>query len=314
MYFVMKTTGFPKSLREFQAVFATDGACAKYLEEIRWGKEGFVCPKCGIPGTPYRFANRPEIVRCRSCKADTSLTAQTLMHKSHTGLSTWFWAAYLVTTQTPGQSALQFQRQLAIGRYETAFQMLHKLRAGMVRVGRGPIGGEHQVEIATMMIGGPSRHENAPEKVMVAIAVEVCERKPGEQPSNGNQKHSKGMPLKRPVYGGRIRLEIISDESEIQDFIDRNVVKGAEVHLGVGENPEPLRLGHLILSNLQTWLLGTHHGVSQDHLQAYLNEFVFRFNRRFYPMDAFAALLSLAVKVMPPTYEDLYHGGWKHPV
>ena len=70
---------------------------------------------------------------------------------------------------------------------------------------------------------------------------------------------------------------------------------------------------HIAFSNLKTWLLGTHHGVSQQHLQAYLNEFVFRFNRRFYPMTAFNSALGLAAHASAPTYETLYSGEWIHP-
>ena len=129
----MDPRGFPTSLPDFQAVFPDDAACAKYLEAMRW-PGGFTCAKCGMQGEPYRFPSRSSVVlRCRICKGSTSLTAGTVMQSTHTPLSVWFWGAYLVTTQTPGQSAVQFQRQLALSRYETAFQILHKLRAGMVR-------------------------------------------------------------------------------------------------------------------------------------------------------------------------------------
>jgi hypothetical protein len=74
-----------------------------------------------------------------------------------------------------------------------------------------------------------------------------------------------------------------------------------------------LPLIHLVFSNLKTWINGTHHGVSQQHLQAYLNEFVFRFNRRFYPMNSFNSILRLASRSLPPTYEQLYSGAWLHP-
>ena len=127
----MDPRGFPTTLPEFQRVFPDDRACATYLERLRW-PEQFACPKCGVVGEPYRFGARPHVLRCRSCKADVSLLAGTVMQSSHTPLSTWFWGAYLVTTQTPGQSALQFQRQLGLTRYETAYMILQKLRSGMV--------------------------------------------------------------------------------------------------------------------------------------------------------------------------------------
>ena len=118
---------FPRSLPEFQRLFPDEAACAAYLEHARWS-DGFMCRCCGVADAPYRFANRPGVLRCRHCNRDTSLTAGTVMERTHTPLSIWFWAAYLVTSQTPGMSAIQFQRQLGLSRYETAFQILHKLR------------------------------------------------------------------------------------------------------------------------------------------------------------------------------------------
>lgn len=84
---------------------------------------------------------------------------------------------------------------------------------------------------------------------------------------------------------------------------------------GDGEKTDThLPMIHIAFSNLKTWLLGTHHGVSQQHLQAYLNEFVFRFNRRFYPMSAFNSILGIAAHASAPTYETLYSGAWTHPI
>jgi hypothetical protein len=123
---------FPQSLPEFQQLFPDEAACAAYLEKARWG-DGFVCPHCHAAGEPFRIATRPGVLRCRKCRRDTGLTVGTVMERSHMPLSTWFWAAYLVASQTPGISAVQFQRQLGLSRYETAFGILHKLRAGMVR-------------------------------------------------------------------------------------------------------------------------------------------------------------------------------------
>ena len=114
-------------------------ACARHLERIRW-PEGFKCPSCGHVGEPWRLQARPRVLECRQCGKQVSLTAGTIMHRTQQPLPIWFWAAYLVTTQTPGMSALQFQKQLGIKRYETAFLMLHKLRAAMVRPGRDRIG------------------------------------------------------------------------------------------------------------------------------------------------------------------------------
>ena len=137
---------FPGSLPEFQQLFPDDLACAAYLEAIRW-PEGFVCQWCGEAGEPYRFKARPHVLVCRKCKKDNRIMAGTVMQDSHTLLSVWFWAAYLVSTHTPGMSAVQFQRQPGLKRYETAFQILHKLRAGMVRPDRDRIGGAPDMHV-----------------------------------------------------------------------------------------------------------------------------------------------------------------------
>src|SRR5271169_5393772 len=162
---------FPCSLPEFQKLFPDDTACAAYLEAIRCPSE-FVCVWCGEPSEPYRMKNRPHVLVCRKCKKDNRLMAGTVMQDSKTPLSIWFWAAYLVSTHTPGISAVQFQRQLGINRYETAFQILHKLRAGMVRPGRDRIGGNPRdhVEIDESWVGGRTRGEAAVSMIKASLS------------------------------------------------------------------------------------------------------------------------------------------------
>lgn len=326
----MDPRGFPTTLPEFQRVFADDEACARYLEHLRW-PNGFTCSKCGNIGEPYRFAKRTSVVlRCRACHTNVSLTATAVMKSSHTPLSVWFWGAYLVTTQTPGQSALQFQRQLGLSRYETAFQILHKLRAGLVRPERDAIGDPYPVEVDETLVGGRTKGEGhgVHHKATVVGAVEVRTRPPSVE----GKKH------KRMVYAGRLRLRLVPGRGakELTEFVQENVANGAVVRTDgwkgyddltkLGYSHEPLVLDgdpertdahlpliHIAFSNLKTWLLGTHHGVSHHHLQAYLNEFVFRFNRRFYPMTAFNSALGLAAHASAPTYETLYSGEWIHP-
>ena len=260
------------------------------------------------------------------------------MQGTRTSLSTWFWGAYLVTTQTPGQSALQFQRQLGLTRYETAFQILHKLRSGMVRPDHDAIGGAHPVEVDETFVGGRTRGEGrgVHHKAVVVGAVEVRTRKDAdERKVKWKNSHENGIPVKQLVYAGRLRIRLVPGRGadHLTGFVNENVLKGSHVRTdgcasyqlpeykhsplvmrGDPANAEAhLPLIHLIFSNLKTWILGTHHGVSQSHLQAYLNEYVFRFNRRFYPMTAFNSVLGLAAHAVPPTYEALYSGDWAHP-
>ena len=315
---------FPRSLPQFQRLFPDEAACTAYLEHARWS-DGFVCRHCGVTDEPYRFANRPGVLRCRHCGRDTSLTAGTVMERTHTPLSVWFWAAYLVTSQTPGMSAIQFQRQLGLSRYETAFQILHKLRVGMVRPDQDRIGGnpgEH-VEADETWVGGRTRGEGrgVHHKSLVAAAVEVRQLKPVTKPN----------PRRSGRYAGRVRLALVPDRSAnaLCGFVKRVVAPGARIitddwsgyagltkygydHVSVAERgdrqvaEEFMPIIHLVFSNLKTWLRGIHHGVSPQHLQAYLNEFTFRFNRRFYPFNAFRSLLGIAGDATALTYAELY--------
>ncbi len=323
---------FPGSLPEFQKLFPDDTACAAYLEAIRW-RDGFRCVWCNESGEPYRFVNRPHVLRCRKCKRDNRLTAGTVMQDTRTPLSTWFWGAYLVATGTAGISAVQFQRQLGLTVYETAFQILHKLRAGMVRPDRDPIGqnpNEH-VELDEAWVGGKTRGlgRGVTEQTLVVAAVEVRRSKP---------KGTGTLVRRHGRYAGRIRLEVIRDRSAatLIPFVQGAVELGAQIvtdgwggynglailgyrHVPVTMSGNPalvedyLPIVHLMFGNLKSWLRGCHHGVSPQHLQAYLNEFAFRFNRRFYPFNSFRSLLGISGRAAGPTYEELYSGMWEHP-
>ena len=256
-----------------------------------------------------------------------------------------------MTTQTPGQSAIQFQRQLGIVTYETAFTMLHKLRAGMVRPDRDTIGTPHSVEVDECCIGGRTRGEGRGihHQTTVVGAVEVRTRKDAEERSaKWRDAHEGGIPVKKLTYAGRLRLRVVSsaeqtdnplsgrDADTLTTFVKDNVSAGSLVRTdgwqgygllgGMGYRHNALTLGgdpekaekhlpmiHLVFSNLKTWINGTHHGrIEPHHLQAYLNEFVFRFNRRFYPMNSFNSVLGISARTVPPTYAQLYSGEWVH--
>ncbi len=327
----MTDLSFPKSLPDFQRLFPDDAACAKYLEAIRF-REGFQCGHCQSRGEPGRISTRPHVLRCRACKKETRLMAGSVMQDSHTPMSVWFWGAYLLTSMTPGMSAVQFQRQLGLTRYETAFQILHKLRAGMVRPARDKIGGKLPCEVDETYVGGKTRGEGkgVHHGIIVAGAVEIYTRKPSD-------KVGKAAPRRGGRYAGRLRLAVVPNRSgkSLGRFVDDSVEEGTMVvtddwqgysgltergyeHLPVAERGDPkvaeeyLPLIHLVFSNLKSWIIGVHHGVEPQHLQAYLNEFTFRFNRRFYPFNSFRSLLGIASDAESPTYEKLYSGA-PHP-
>ena len=325
----------PRSLPDFQRAFPDETACLAYLFAIRF-PGGFVCPACGDTREPHRGKNRPQILQCRGDRHDTSLTANTVMHRTKQPISIWFWAAWLATSHTPGMSAVQFQKLLGISRYETAFQMLHKLRAAMVRPERDAIGDQWPVEVDEKFVGGATqgKGKGVTDKVLVAGAVEVRTRPGQEQPIRARHRGGHG----RGIVAGRLRLQCIPSRKKeaLEPFVQENVTQGALVrtdgwigyddldYLGYRHDRVAVRgdhektdnhlpMIHIVFGNLDTWLLGTHHGVSPKHLQAYLNEFTFRFNRRFWPMAAFDSVLGIATRVAAPTYAGLYGGSWAHP-
>jgi len=204
----------------------------------------------------------------------------------------------------------------------------------MVRPERDTIGGEYPVEVDECLIGGRTRGEGRGVHHMTNVigAVEVRLREQKETRS--------GKPFKKMVYAGRLRLRGIANRgtAAITGFVRDSVAPGSTVKTDAWQGYDPLQslgfhhdrlvLGgdpdkaeahlpmiHLIISNLKTWIMGTHHGaIAQHHLQGYLNEFVFRFNRRFYPHTAFNSVLGIAARSVSPTYAQTYSGEWKHPV
>jgi len=304
----MARPAFPKSLLQFQSEFATEEACQQYLAVCRW-PDGFVCPRCG-----HRHAYKMEKQRlrqCAACRHQVSLTSGTVLHNTRTPLMVWFWAAYLMTTDKRGVSAALLQRQLGLSRYETAWMMLHKLRRAMVNAAREPLHGE--VEVDDTWIGGPqaglrgSRQLKGRRAALVLVAAE-----------------------KRGKVSGRVRMAVIPDfrKATITRFLTQNVATGSTIYtdglksfagleeVGFKHIPRTqprstelrkgaksvVPLADRAIGNLKQWLIGTYHGVSRAQLQVYLDEFVFRHNRRKTPMAAFQTLLGLGTQHPPTPY------------
>lgn len=241
------------------------------------------------------------------------------MHRSKVSLQDWFTAAYHVATFTPGLSALQLQRQLGLRSHDTAWYLLHRLRSGMVNEARTPLKG--LVEVDETFIGGPAKGKRgrgvvaAKGKSLVAAAVEVLVYS--------------DVDAKRCERAGRLRLAVLRDASEksLGRFFARHIAPRSRIrtdgwkgysetalndyvhHVRIVGSPERAHKRfphvHRVFSNLQTWLNGTHHGVEPKYLPSYLDEFVFRFNRRQTPMAAFQTLLGISLQKSPLPLENL---------
>jgi len=273
---------YPGTFQEFDKWFSSENACLDYIAKLRWPK-GFICPSCGINTDKPSLMERG-LFLCRECKRQTSITAGTLFHGSHKPLRTWFLAMWFVTSQKHGASALGLQRVLGLGSYNTAWNWLHKLRRAMVRHGRDQLSGAIEVdETYVGGIGTKVRGRGAKRKTIVAIAAEVRGRGPG-----------------------RIRMAKVPDLSapSLRGFVRDNVQKGAELRtdawsgyngievmgykhivINISDSGDPAHVVmprvHRVASLLDRWWLGIHQGaIRPSHLDYYLDEFTFRFNRR----------------------------------
>lgn len=307
-------TDYPTTWVQFLDWFHSEQACRDYLEKLRWA-EGLVCPKCGVISRVERMS-RGRLI-CPACRHQATATAGTIFDKTRTELRVWFAAIWYITSQKHGVSALGLQRVLGLGSYETAWAMLHRLRRAMVRPDRELLHGEVEVDETYLAltdrqtpISAAGRKSNTT-KVLVVIAVEML--------------HPKGF--------GRIRIRQIDrgDYAHLMPFIKESVRPGAmihsdgspaykklesigyklrqTVHLG-SETPahESMSGVHRVASLLQRWIMGTHHGAVQPgQLDYYLDEYVFRFNRRTSRSRGllFYRLLQQAVMTPPVTYTKI---------
>jgi transposase-like protein len=305
-----KPGDYPRTLGEFSRRFHDDDACLRYLVETRW-PAGFRCPKCA--GSDGGLLSTRRVWVCRSCRHHTSATAGTVLHRTRLPLTTWFAAAYLVASLKPGVSALQLQAQLGISRYETAWLLLHKVRRAMVDPDRSRLAGT--VEVDETWVGGKQaglkggRQRKHRKALLVAVAVERREKSLGRlrlEVVPDDSAATLGAFIARTIEpGSTVVSDAWSGYSGLaaQDYTHRSLSQAAMKRAGLEGDAVPGV--HRVVSNLKTWLLGTHHGVGADHLDHYLNEFVFRFNRRYHPMAGFARLLALGTSQSPTTAGEI---------
>jgi len=302
---------YPRTYREFVKMFPDEAACTRYVEQVRW-PYGFICPSCGARAEPWRTSRGPLV--CPACREHVRVGASTILDKTRTPLTTWLEAAWHVTTTKNGMSAKTLECTLGTS-YRVAWTMLHRFRVAMVRAERTPLCGD--VEVDETLVGGAGhggKRGRGVTKNVVVIALEV--------------KHPKGF--------GRLRMRHVPDASaaSLVPFVRHVVAPGSVVltdgwdgynslaHHGytrkkivLSDSGGPAHVAmpgvHRVASLLKRWFLGTHQGsVCPEHLQSYLEEFTFRFNRRtsWSRGLVFRRLLEQAVVTGPVTEADVTHG------
>lgn len=288
-----KVKGLP--LGAFLKRFSTERACQEYLAAQRW-KEGYVCPKCG---NRYGYLLRNGRYQCAQCRHQVSVTAGTVLHKTHLPLTKWFLAFYLVCLDKRGISAVQLSRELGMT-YKSAWYLLKRIRAAM-----GQRDEQHQlegvIEFDDAYFGGPvrgKRRGRGTEKTKVFVALSLD--------SHGHPLHLK-MRVTPNIKQASVRKfaqSAFADGSVIRSDGYRSYIPALKEFSHEHKNYDPdsglLHWLHIIISNAKSFISGTYHGLPKDYLQSYLDEFCFRFSRRSFGsalLDRLVLAIAVSVKL-----------------
>lgn len=296
---------YPRTIIEFEQRFSSEEACRAYLIQLRWPEE-FICPRC--KHKKFWLTDRG-LYHCVSCGSQTSVTAGTIFHDSRKPLWLWFRAIWYVTNQKNGVSALGLQRALGLGSYRTAWTWMHKLRCAMVRPGRDRLSG--MVEVDETYLGGEEpgkRGRGAANKVLVVVAAQEDGARIGRIRLR-RIRDASGKSLEKAVQeavepGSMVRTDGWNGYNKLNGLGYTHEIVRKKVD--VGENLLPMC--NRVASLLKRWLLGTHQGaVNAKHIDYYLDEFTFRFNRRtsLSRGKLFFRLMQQAVAVDPVTGKDI---------
>jgi transposase-like protein len=293
----------PRTLVEFQEMFPDEQACWAHLRAVRW-PEGFECPACRHRESSWLARRRLE--QCRSCRRQTSVTAGTVLHGTRVALRIWFLAFFFLGRHKKGISALQFQRDTGLGSYQTAWTLLHKVRAALGEASERQLSGNIEVDETYVgsrekgLRGGRQRSR----KTIVTAAIENRGRSAGAL-RLGRVDNVSGEQLGGFVEGvvDPSRATVFTDAWQGYAGLPRRGFRHRSETQGSGDRAtELLPWAHTIFSNLKTWLRGTYHGVSKKHLGRYLCEFEYRFNRRRVEHALFEQVIRAAATASPSPY------------
>jgi transposase-like protein len=292
------------SFQSFMKRFQTEEQCRKFLFKLRW-PDGFVCPKCG-DNTHYEIKTR-HLHLCAHCGYQASVMANTIFHRSHTPLTKWFYAIFMMAADKRGISAAKLARDIEVSA-PTAWLMLHKIRKAMADRDAAYMLSQI-VEIDDSYFGAPSegnKRGRGTDKTPGVIAVEVDKKKRPLYVKLAVVDNLKGRTLVSVAQGMiATGTEIHTDGLKSYKKLCEHQYTVCAKRFDPSGNPDHLLWLHKILSNLKAFIAGTFHGLDKKHLQRYFDEFAYRFNRRKYQSQLFARLLKACVSTSTVTYEHL---------
>lgn len=311
-----------RSLLEFQKAFTNDEDCAKHLMTQRWGNE-FICPKCR--NKEFWYLTTRKLYECRNCHLQTSVTAGTIFHKTRVPLLKWYWLIYHMAMAKVGVSISEMQRILGIGQYRTAWLMAHKIRQAMVKRDE-QYGLAGLVEMDESFFGptGKKRGRGSEKKSTVLCAVSIYRNRKGEEKPGFAHMCVVENASADTIENYLERLGCSTKTKEGKQLMEAIRSDGWKSYGTAAKNKnlshckivlrDPKAAGrllpwiHKVISNAKTVIRGTHRGVSEKHLQAYLSAITYRFNRRFWEQELFDRLIQACVTAETITYKKLIDG------
>jgi len=291
---------FMLSVIEFQRQFPDEEACLNYFYKTRW-PDGFVCPKCSHTEA-YQVKTR-KLLQCKKCRHQTSVTAGTVFHKLRQPLMVLMWTCWWMSTCKKGISAKELQRKLGVS-YQTAWTLGHKIRLAMKSSGRYKINKEAEFD-ETCLGKSDKKFDKGLAVIKAVVQVDPENTKMGlaylEHIQSQASEDVKAFINKTVEQGSVIR----TDGKKSYIFLKNEYRHHPHKMYDKRDNDIHLPKVHIVFANLKMWLSGVHNHLPYKHSQRYLDEFCFRFNRRWRLDTIFDKLLVRTVTTSTVTYAEL---------
>ena len=311
-----------RSLIEFQKEFPDNEACAKHIAAQRW-PSGFVCSRCGNKEAWY--LSKRHLFDCKACRFQTSITAGTIFHGTRTPLVKWYWMIYHIAMDKVGVSIAEMQRLLDIKEYRTAWLMAHKIRKAMAdRDAQYSLAGLVEMDDTFFGPKGTKRGRGSERKSTVLCAVSLYRDRQGNERPGFAHMQVVDNASTSIIEDFLDRLGCGSATKEGQDLLEAIRTDGWRAYGKAAKSTDlahykvilrdPKAAGkllpwvHRVISNAKAVIRGSHRGVSEKHLQAYLSEICYRFNRRFWEKELFDRLVRACISTETITHDQLVSG------